>query len=83
MHFFEKESVIFRLKNKIIFSGKRNIISPDDTRKVIFQCDFFGKIIFSKHLEKENLVFRPMCDVKDTPSFRVTSRKIYLDELYN
>ena len=45
----------------MIFSGKRNIIFPDDTRKIIFQCDFFGKIIFSEHLEKENMVF---CVVK-------------------
>ena len=41
-----------------MFSVKRNIMFPDHTRKTIFQCDFFGKIIFSKHLEKENMVFR-------------------------
>ena len=34
------------------------MIFPDNTRKIIFQCDFFGKTIFSKHLEKENMVFR-------------------------
>ena len=56
--FFEKEHVSFCVKNKIIFSGKRNIIFPDNTRKIIFQCDFFGKTIFSKHLEKENMVIR-------------------------
>ena len=39
-------------------SGKRKIISPDNTRKIIFQCDFFGKTIFPEHLEKENMVFR-------------------------
>ena len=55
--FFEKDHVSFCVKNKIIFSGKRNIIFPDNTRKIIFQCDFFGKTIFSKHLEKENMVF--------------------------
>ena len=38
--FWERSSFIFRLKNKIIFSGKRNIIFPDDTRKIIFQCNF-------------------------------------------
>ena len=59
MYFFwERSSFIFHLKNNIEFSGKRNIIFPDDTRKIIFECDFFGKIIFSKHLEKENMVFR-------------------------
>ena len=56
--FWEKSSFIFPLKNNIIFSGKRNIIFPEDATKVIFQCHFFGKIIFSKHLEKENIVFR-------------------------
>ena len=40
------------------FSGKRNIIFHDNTRKIIFQRNFFGKTIFSEHLEKENIVFR-------------------------
>ena len=56
--FWKRSSFLLCLKNKIIFSGKRNIIFPDNTRKIIFQCDFFGKTIFSKHLEKENMVFR-------------------------
>ena len=56
--FWERLSFIFRLKNNIIFLGKRNIIFPDDTRKIIFQCNFFGKNIFAEHLEKENMVFR-------------------------
>ena len=56
--FWERSSFLLCLKNKIIFSGKRNIIFPDNTRKIIFQCDFFGKTIFSKHLEKENMVSR-------------------------
>ena len=59
--FWERSSFLLCLKNKIIFSGKRNIIFPDNTRKIIFQCDFFPKIIFSKHLEKENMVFRAVC----------------------
>ena len=42
----------------MIFSGKRNIIFPDNTRKIIFLRDFFGKIIFLEHLGKENMVFR-------------------------
>ena len=45
--FWERSSFIFRLKNKIIFSGEKKIIFPDDTRN-----------IFSEHLEKENMVFR-------------------------
>ena len=43
---------------KIIFSGKKNITFLDNTRKIIFQLDFFGKTIFSGRLEKENMVFR-------------------------
>ena len=59
MYFFrERSSFIFRLKNNVLFSGKRNIIFLDDKRKITFQCDFFGKIIFSEHLEKEFMVFR-------------------------
>ena len=41
--FWERSFFLLCLKNKIIFLGKRNIISPDNTRKIIFQCDFFGK----------------------------------------
>ena len=56
--FWERSSSIFRLKNNIILSEKWNIIFPDDTRKIIFQCVFFRKTIFSENLEKENIVFR-------------------------
>ena len=55
--FWERSSFIFRLRGKIIFSGKRNIIFPDNTKKIIFQLDFFGKIIFSGRQAKENMVF--------------------------
>ena len=56
--FFEKDHLFFfHLKNKIIFSGKRSIIFPDNTTWIIFQCNFIGKTIFSEHLEKKNLVF--------------------------
>ena len=41
-----------------MFSGKRNIIFPDNARKIIFQRNFFGKTIFSGCLGKENVVFR-------------------------
>ena len=34
------------------------MIFLDNTRKIIFPRDFFGKIIFSGRLEKENMVFR-------------------------
>ena len=55
--FWERWSFIFRLRCKIIFSRKRNIIFPDNTRKIIFQRYFFGKTIFWRRLEK-NMVFR-------------------------
>ena len=51
--FWEISSFNFRLKNKIIFSGWSSIVFPDNTRKIIFQCNFFGKNIFSEHVEKE------------------------------
>ena len=49
----------------IIFSEKRNIIFLDDTRKIIFQRDFVGNIIFSEHLEKENMAFRAINRLAD------------------
>ena len=58
MYFLRQIIFILRLKNKIMFSEKRNIINLDDIRKVIFQCDFCGKTIFSEYLEKENMAFR-------------------------
>ena len=62
--FWEGSSFMFRLKNKMIFSGKRNITFPGNIRKIIFQRDFFGKTIFSDHLEKENMVSRAVRLVK-------------------
>ena len=47
--FWERSPFTFRLE-KNIFSGKRNIIFPDDTRKIIFQYNFFRIIIFKEHL---------------------------------
>ena len=48
----ERSSFIFRPKNKFIYSGRGNIISPDNTRKIISQCKFFGKIFLLDHLQK-------------------------------
>ena len=64
--FLRKIIFPFVSKNKIIFSGKRNIIFSDNTRKIILQCDFFGKTMVSKHLEKENIVFRAVINVNKT-----------------
>ena len=62
--FWERSSFIFSPADKIIFSGKGNIIFPDNTRKIIFQHDFFGKTIFSGRLEKENMVFHAVKSLK-------------------
>ena len=55
--FLRKTIFHFPSEGKIIFSGKINIIFPDNTRKIKFQRNFFGKTIFSGRLEKENMVF--------------------------
>ena len=59
-HVIFLRKIIFHFPSggKIIFLGKRNIIFPNNTRKIIFQRNFFGKTIFSGGLEKENMVFR-------------------------
>ena len=54
---WERSSFICRLRCKIIFSGKRNIIFLRNVRKIIFHHNLFGKTIFSGRLEKENVVF--------------------------
>ena len=57
MYFLRK--IIFHFPSRgLEFSGKRNIIFTDNTRKIMFQRDFFGKTIFLGHLEQENMVFR-------------------------
>ena len=55
MYFLRKIIFHFPSENKIMLSGKNTIIH--NTRKVIFQCNFFRKTILSEHLEKKNLVF--------------------------
>ena len=66
--FFEKYHLSFSVRKKnIIFSGKRNAIFPHDIRKIIFQCNFFGKTIFSEHLEKENMVFCAVLFIVNKP----------------
>ena len=57
MYFFlERSSFIFCL-SKIIFSGKRNIIFPDNTRKIIFQCTFLLKDHLLRTFGKRKYVF--------------------------
>ena len=69
IHTYRKYHISTRFLMKIIFHfppkkknsyflEKRNTIFPDITKKIMFRREFFGKTIFSKHLEKENMVFR-------------------------
>ena len=51
--FSERSSFIFRLRCKIIFSGRRNIIFPDNTRKIIFQHNFLERPSFQDVWEKK------------------------------
>ena len=45
----------------MIFSGKRNIIFPDNTRKIIFQRDFFERPSFQNIWEKKIWLFFVEC----------------------
>ena len=54
--FLEKDNLSFSVQRKnIMFLGKKSTIFPHNTRKIIFWCGFFGKTIFSEHLQKENM----------------------------
>ena len=77
MYFFEKDHLSFSVQ--VIFSGKTNIIFPDNIRKIIFQCNFFRKTIFSGRLEKENMVFRA---VICTPPLAVHSQHVATKSLW-
>ena len=46
--FWDRWSFISYLKNKITFSGKRNDIFLDNTKKIIFECDFLEISFFHK-----------------------------------
>ena len=55
--FFEKDRVSFSVQRKnIIFSRKKNNISPDNTRKIIFKGSFFREDCLFGAFE-ENIIF--------------------------
>ena len=56
--YFEKDHLSFSVQRKnIMFLGKKyHLLSSDNTRKIIFQCNFFEKTLFSKDLKK-NIIF--------------------------
>ena len=51
--FWERSSFIFRPSGKIIFSGIRNIIFPDNTRNIIFQHNILERPSFQDVREKK------------------------------
>ena len=54
--FWEISYFIFRLKNKMIFLGERNIIFWDKkTRKIIFQCNFLWKDYLFRTFRKQKV----------------------------
>ena len=63
---------MFSVWGKTIFLGKRNIIFPDNTRKIKFQHGVFGKVIFSGHLKKENMVFQVVVFSSDESRITLT-----------
>ena len=58
--FQERSSFIFCLTCKIIFSGKRNIIFPDNTRKIIFRRNFLERPSF-QDVRKKKIWFSVQC----------------------
>ena len=56
MYFLRKINFYFPSKEKTIFSGKKNTIFLDNTRKIIFQCNFFWKDHLFGTFE-ENMIF--------------------------
>ena len=56
--FSERSCLILCLRNKIISSGKRNIIFTDSARKIIFQCNLFDHLF--RTFGKKNMFFVPL-----------------------
>ena len=66
----------YRLKIKVIFLGKGNIIFPDNIRNIKIQRNFFGKTNFPKHLENENMFLRAMYYLLSNYNFLLLNQKI-------
>ena len=58
--FFRKIIFVFCLRYKIIFLGKRNILFPDNTRKIIFQSNFLERLSF-QNVWKKKIWFSVQC----------------------
>ena len=61
MYFFEKD----HLKSKMILLGKRNVIFPDNTRKIIFQRDFLERPSL-QNIWKNKIWLFVQCSLKQT-----------------
>ena len=59
--FWEISSFIFRLRCQLIFSGKRNMIFLDNTRKIIFQRSFFLEKPSFQDIWKRKIWFFVQC----------------------
>ena len=59
----------------MIFSGKGNIIFPDNTRKILFQRNFFWKV-YSEQLEKENVFF--LAVIETSPLILLSTKDLYI-----
>ena len=57
--FFENffDHLSFFVQGVRSYFREKNIIFPENTRKIIFQRNFFGKTIFSRCLKKGNMIF--------------------------
>ena len=69
--FWEILSFIFRLKNKIIFSEKGNIIFPDNIRKIISQCNFFWEGHLCRDFGKRKYGFSCSASIIDSTSYTI------------
>ena len=58
--FLGRSSFVFCLRYKIIFLGKRNILFPDNTRKIIFQSNFLERLSF-QNVWKKKIWFSVQC----------------------
>ena len=69
--FWERSSFIFRLRVRLYFREKETWSYPIIQERSNFRAIFFGKTIFSGRLEKENMVFRAVCDKRDSFPFSI------------
>ena len=75
--FKERSSFIFRLRCKIIFSGKGNIIFLDNTRKIMFRRNFLERPSF-QGVRKKKIWFSVQCKYWQYLFYLLLLLKLYL-----